>query len=80
MRLKCFFHLFIFINRIRNKQILFLSGTEASAAAAAVIVEKLADISTPFRVNRPFFFGIYNEQAQIFTFLGKIEDPNPNQD
>lgn len=50
-------------------------GTEAAAASAAVLGARSFEMMHSIEVNQPFFFAIYNIRAKLYTFMGKINDP-----
>ncbi len=51
-------------------------GTEAAAATAVVMVEKIAmDVPIVFNANHPFAFYIQDNKTEEILFLGKVVDP-----
>ena len=55
--------------------VFLLPGTEAAAATAVEVNSRMATIPPSFTIDMPFFFAIYDTRASIYTFIGKVDDP-----
>ena len=64
----------LFISEVRHKTFVEVNeeGTEAVAATAGLLVESEPPV---FRVNRPFFFTIYDAETQTILFMGTVTEP-----
>ena len=64
----------LFISEVRHKTFVEVNeeGTEAAAATAVVVAESEPPV---FRVDRPFFFAIYDAQTKTILFMGTITEP-----
>ena len=64
----------LFISEVRHKTFVEVNeeGTEAAAVTAVVIA---ASVPPVFRVNRPFFFTIYDAETQTILFMGTVTEP-----
>ena len=64
----------LFISEVRHKT--FVEVNEEGTEAAAVTAVGVADSVPPvFRVNRPFFFTIYDAETQTILFMGTVTEP-----
>ena len=64
----------LFISEVRHKT--FVEVNEEGTEAAAVTAVTLADSAKPvFRVDRPFFFAIYDAATQTILFMGTVTEP-----
>ncbi len=62
------------ISEVRHKT--FIEVNEEGTEAAAVTVVALAESAPPvFRVDRPFFFTIYDAKTQTMLFIGIVTEP-----
>lgn len=64
----------LFISEVRHKTFVEVNeeGTEAAAVTAVVGVKSLPP---SFRVDRPFFFTIYDAETQTILFMGTVTEP-----
>ena len=64
----------LFISEVRHKTFVEVNeeGTEAAAVTAVVGVKSLPPA---FRVDRPFFFAIYDADTETILFMGTITEP-----
>ena len=64
----------LFISEVRHKTFVEVNeeGTEAAAATAVAVAESEPPV---FRVDRPFFFAIYDAQTKTILFMGTITEP-----
>ena len=64
----------LFISEVRHKTFVEVNeeGTEAAAVTAVVGVKSVPSI---FRVNRPFFFAIYDAETETILFMGTVTEP-----
>ena len=64
----------LFISEVRHKT--FIEVNEEGTEAAAVTVVALAESAPPvFRVDRPFFFTIYDAKTRTMLFIGIVTEP-----
>ena len=64
----------LFISEVRHKTFVEVNeeGTEAAAVTAVVGVKSVPSI---FRVDRPFFFAIYDAETETILFMGTVTEP-----
>ncbi len=64
----------LFISEVRHKTFVEVNeeGTEAAAVTAVVGVKSLPPA---FRVDRPFFFAIYDAETETMLFMGTVTEP-----
>lgn len=64
----------LFISDVRHKAVVEVNeeGTEAAAVTVVVGVTSLPPI---FRVDRPFFFAIYDAETKAILFMGTVTEP-----
>ena len=64
----------LFISDVRHKAVVEVNeeGTEAAAVTVVVGVTSLPPI---FRVDRPFFFAIYDVETETILFMGTVTEP-----
>ena len=64
----------LFISEVRHKTFVEVNeeGTEAAAVTAVVGVKSLPPA---FRVDRPFFFAIYDAETETILFMGTVTEP-----
>ena len=64
----------LFISEVRHKTIIEVNeeGTEAAAVTAVFGIESAPPV---FRVDRPFFFAIYDNRTQTLLFMGIVMEP-----
>ena len=64
----------LFISEVRHKTFVEVNeeGTEAAAVTGVIMVES---IPPAFRVDRPFFFAIYDAETQTILFMGTVTEP-----
>ena len=64
----------LFISEVRHKTFVEVNeeGTEAAAVTAVVGVKSIPSV---FRVDRPFFFAIYDAETETILFMGTITEP-----
>ena len=64
----------LFISDVRHKAVVEVNeeGTEAAAVTVVVGVTSLPPI---FRVDRPFFFAIYDAETETILFMGTVTEP-----
>ena len=64
----------LFISEVRHKTFVEVNeeGTEAAAATVVVGIESAPPI---FRVDRPFFFAIYDNRTKTILFMGIVWEP-----
>ena len=63
-----------FISEVRHKALVEVNeeGTEAAAVTVVVGVKSVPPI---FRVDRPFFFAIYDSRTKTILFMGIVREP-----
>ena len=64
----------LFISEVRHKTFVEVNeeGTEAAAVTAVTMVESTKPV---FRVDRPFFFAIYDTMTKTILFMGTVVEP-----
>ncbi len=64
----------LFISEVKHKTFVKVNeeGTEAAAVTAVVGVKSLPPA---FRVDRPFFFAIYDAETETILFMGTVTEP-----
>ena len=64
----------LFISEVTHKTFVEVNeeGTEAAAVTAVVGVKSVPSI---FRVDRPFFFAIYDAETETILFMGTVTEP-----
>ena len=64
----------LFISEVRHKTFVEVNeeGTEAAAVTAVVGVKSIPSV---FRVDRPFFFAIYDAETETILFMGTVTEP-----
>ena len=64
----------LFISEVTHKTFVEVNeeGTEAAAVTAIVGVKSLPSV---FRVDRPFFFAIYDAETETILFMGTVTEP-----
>ena len=64
----------LFISEVRHKTFVEVNeeGTEAAAVTAVAGVKSLPPA---FRVDRPFFFAIYDAETETILFMGTVTEP-----
>ena len=64
----------LFISEVRHKAVMEVNeeGTEAAAVTTVVAVTSLPPI---FRVDRPFFVAIHDNQTKTILFMGTVVEP-----
>ncbi len=64
----------LLISEVRHKAVVEVNeeGTEAAAATVVVGIESVPPI---FRVDRPFFFAIYDSRTKTILFMGIVREP-----
>lgn len=64
----------LFISEVRHKTFVEVNeeGTQAAAVTAVVGVKSLPPA---FRVDRPFFFAIYDAETETILFMGTVTEP-----
>ncbi len=64
----------LFISEVRHKTIIEVNeeGTEAAAVTAVYGIESAPPV---LRVDRPFFFAIYDDRTQTILFMGIVMEP-----
>ena len=64
----------LFISEVRHKTFVEVNeeGTEAAAVTAVVGVKSVPSV---FRVDRPFFFAIYDAETETILFMGTVTEP-----
>ena len=64
----------LFISEVRHKTFVEVNeeGTEAAAVIAVVGVKSIPSV---FRVDRPFFFAIYDAETETILFMGTVTEP-----
>ena len=64
----------LFISEVQHKTFVEVNeeGTEAAAVTAVVGVKSLPPA---FRVDRPFFFAIYDAETETILFMGTVTEP-----
>ena len=64
----------LFISEVKHKT--FVEVNEEGTEAAAVTVGRMATSVPPdFRVDRPFFFAIYDSETETILFMGTVTEP-----
>ena len=73
----------LYISRVIHKAFVDVNeeGTEAAAATAVVIETKALIIKKPvvFKADHPFIFLIRDKEAGSILFMGRVMDPNKEQ-
>ena len=64
----------LFISEVKHKTFVEVNeeGTEAVAATSVMVAQSLPPV---FRVDRPFFFTIYDAETQTILFMGTVTEP-----
>ena len=64
----------LFISEVKHKTFVEVNeeGTEAAAVTAVVGVKSVPSV---FRVDRPFFFTIYDAETETILFMGTVTEP-----
>ena len=64
----------LFISEVKHKTFVEVNeeGTEAAAVTAVVGVKSVPSV---FRVDRPFFFAIYDAETETILFMGTVTEP-----
>ena len=64
----------LFISDVRHKTFAEVNeeGTEAAAVTGVTMLES---VPPAFRVDRPFFFAIYDAETQTILFMGTVTEP-----
>ena len=64
----------LFISEVKHKTFVEVNeeGTEAAAVTAVVGVKSIPSV---FRVDRPFFFAIYDAETETILFMGTLTEP-----
>ena len=64
----------LFISEVKHKTFVEVNeeGTEAAAVTAVVGVKSVPSV---FRVDRPFFFAIYDTETETVLFMGVVTEP-----
>ena len=64
----------LFISEVKHKTFVEINeeGTEAAAVTAVVGVKSIPSV---FRVDRPFFFAIYDAETETILFMGTVTEP-----
>ena len=64
----------LFISEVKHKTFVEVNeeGTEAAAVTAVVGVKSIPSV---FRVDRPFFFAIYDAETETILFMGTVTEP-----
>ena len=64
----------LFISEVKHKTFVEVNeeGTEAAAVTAVVGVKSVPSV---FRVDRPFFFAIYDTEMETVLFMGVVTEP-----
>ena len=64
----------LFISEVRHKAVMEVNeeGTEAAAVTTVVAVTSLPPV---FRVDRPFFVAIHDDQTKTILFMGTVVEP-----
>ena len=64
----------LFISKVKHKTFVEVNeeGTEAAAVTAVVGVKSVPSV---FRVDRPFFFAIYDTETETVLFMGVVTEP-----
>ena len=69
----------LFISDVVHKAMVGVDehGVEAAAATAVMLAGSIATTEIKqVNVNRPFFFGIYDQPTSTWLFLGHVTDPS----
>ena len=64
----------LFISEVKHKTFVEVNE-EGTEAVAATVVAKATSIPPVFRVDRPFFFAIYDAETQTILFMGTVTEP-----
>ncbi len=64
----------LFISEVKHKTFVEVNeeGTEAVAVTAGILADS---VPPPFRVDRPFFFAIYDAATRTILFMGTVTEP-----
>ena len=64
----------LFISEVRHKTFVEVNeeGTEAAAVTGVTMLES---VPPAFRVDRPFFFAIYDAETETILFMGTVTEP-----
>ena len=64
----------LLISEVKHKTFVEVNeeGTEAAAATGVTILES---VPPDFRVDRPFFFAIYDAETETILFMGTVTEP-----
>ena len=64
----------LFISEVRHKTFVEVNE-EGTEAAAVTLVVGVKSLPPAFRVDRPFFFAIYDDETETILFMGTITEP-----
>ena len=64
----------LFISEVKHKTFVEVNE-EGTEAVAATIVHMPASVPPAFRVDRPFFFAIYDTETETILFMGTVTEP-----
>ena len=64
----------LFISEVRHKTFVEVNE-EGTEAASATVVRIPTSVPPVFRVDRPFFFTIYDVETQTILFMGTVTEP-----
>ena len=70
----------LFISDVVHKAMVGMDEHGVEAAAATAIMMRGSGMPTDIKgvtVNRPFFFGIYDQPTSSWRFLGHVTHPSP---
>ena len=65
----------LFISQVRHKAVVEVNEKGTEAAAATSVKVGVKSISPTFRVDRPFFFAIYDSTTETILFMGIVREP-----
>lgn len=64
----------LFISDVRHKAVVEVNE-EGTEAAAVTVVVGVTSLPPTFRVDRPFFFAIYDAETETILFMGTVTEP-----
>ena len=64
----------LFISEVRHKTFVEINE-EGTEAAAVTVVVGVKSLPPAFRVDRPFFFAIYDAETETILFMGTVTEP-----
>ena len=65
----------LFISKVQHKAVVEVNEEGTKAAAATSVKVGVKSVPPTFRVDRPFFFAIYDNTTKTILFMGIVREP-----